>query len=121
MGRYIHTHGILSLMLDPELTPAQFVALCTANPTTTLLDVREPWEVATASIPGSLDIPMGDIPTRAHTALDPDKPIVVLCHHGMRSLSVTVWLRREGFDHAQSLSGGIDQYAREIDPTISLY
>ncbi len=77
-----------NLMLDPEITPTQFAALRAANPAITLLDVREPWEVATSSIPGSLHIPMADIPSQAHTALDPDKPVIVLCHHGMRSLSV---------------------------------
>jgi rhodanese-related sulfurtransferase len=45
----------------------------------------------------------------------------VLCHHGARSLSVTMWLRREGFDHAQSLAGGIDEWSRKIDPTVPRY
>ena len=108
-------------MLNPEITVADFAALRTSGIPLTLLDVREPWETATAALPGSLDIPMGDLPARAHTDLDPDAAIVVVCHHGMRSLSVTMWLRREGFEQAQSLAGGIDQYAREIDPKIPLY
>ena len=87
----------------------------------TLLDVREPWEIATASIDGSLNIPMGELPARANNALDPDAHIVVLCHHGARSLSVTAWLRREGFEKAQSMAGGIDQWSREIDPKVPLY
>ena len=108
-------------MLPPEISPADFAALRAASQPVVLLDVREPWELATAALSGSLDIPMADIPTRAHTALDPDSHIVVLCHHGMRSLSVTMWLRREGFDQAQSLAGGIDAWTREIDPTTPLY
>ena len=108
-------------MLNPEITVADFAALRASGKSFTLLDVREPWETATAAVAGSLDIPMGDIPARAHTALDPDAPLVVMCHHGMRSLSVVMWLRREGFEEAHSLAGGIDQYAREVDPKIALY
>jgi rhodanese-related sulfurtransferase len=108
-------------MLPYEISPAEVAQLRTENKPFTLLDVREGWEVNTAAIPGTLNIPMGEVPSRANNALDPDSHIVVLCHHGMRSLSVTAWLRKQGFDQAQSLAGGIDQYAREIDPTIPLY
>ena len=108
-------------MVDVEISPAQYEAMRQADGNVVLLDVREPWEIASASIPGSLNIAMGDLPAQAHTALDPDQPLVVVCHHGMRSLSVTMWLRREGFDKAQSLAGGIDQYSREIDPGIPRY
>jgi rhodanese-related sulfurtransferase len=114
-------------MLSPEITPEEFNKLRStsnseSNDTTPfLLDVREPWEAQTASIPGATLIPMGDIPSRAHTELDPDQPIIVFCHHGMRSLSVTMWLRREGFEHAQSLAGGIDEWSRKIDPSVPRY
>ena len=108
-------------MLDYEISAAELKKLRDENPTLTILDVREPWEVATASLTGSKDIPMGEVPARAHTELDPDGRIVVLCHHGMRSLSVTTWLRREGFDQAQSLAGGIDGWSREVDPKVPLY
>jgi rhodanese-related sulfurtransferase len=66
-------------------------------------------------------MPMGEVTSRAHQELDPDAHIVVLCHHGMRSLSVTMWLRNQGFDNVQSLAGGIDHWARAIDPSIPLY
>ena len=112
-------------MLDPEITPQDFVKLSADTAGTPaaplLLDVREPWEAETASIPGATLIPMGEITSRAHTELDPDTPIVVLCHHGARSLSVTMWLRNQGFEHAQSLAGGIDNYARTVDPSIPRY
>ena len=112
-------------MLAPEITPEEFLKLREAitggAAAPLLLDVREPWEVETASISGATLIPMGDIPGRAHTELDPDQPIVVLCHHGARSLSVTMWLRREGFDHTQSLAGGIDYWSRSVDPSIPRY
>jgi rhodanese-related sulfurtransferase len=87
----------------------------------TLLDVREPWEIATASVDGSVNIPMGEIPALANNLLDPDAHIVVMCHHGARSMSVTAWLRREGFENSQSMAGGIDQWTREIDPRVPMY
>ena len=108
-------------MLEPEIT-AEVFALQRQGPNgPLLLDVREPWEAALASLPGSVLMPMGDVPSRAHQELDPDQPIVVLCHHGARSLSVTMWLREQGFDHVQSLAGGIDRWSRFIDPGVPRY
>jgi len=86
-----------------------------------LIDVREPWEYATARIEGSLLMPMGDVPTRAHQELDPDERLLILCHHGARSLSVTNWLRQQGFEAAQSIAGGIEEWSRELDPRIPKY
>ncbi len=108
---------------DPpyEITVSEVAQLRAANMPFTLLDVREPWEIASAAIAGSLDIPMGELPARAHNELNPDAQIVVLCHHGARSLSVTEWLRREGFPSAQSMAGGINQWSREVDPAVPLY
>lgn len=87
----------------------------------TLLDVREPWEVETASLPGAMNIPMGDMPMRAHQELEPEAHIVVVCHHGVRSLNVTHWLRQQGFERAQSMRGGIDRWARTVDPRVPIY
>lgn len=86
-----------------------------------LLDVREPWEAELCALPGSRLIPMGDMPSVAHRELDPDTHIVVYCHHGVRSLSVVLWLREQGFDQTQSLAGGIDAWARTVDPSMSRY
>ncbi len=110
-------------MLPPEITPEDFIQLRAKKSydSPLLLDVREPWEFATASLPDSKLIPMNEIPSRADAELDPDAPIVVLCHHGARSLSVTMWLRERGFDHVQSLIGGIDHWSRTIDPTVPRY
>ena len=108
-------------MLDPEITPEAYQKLRAEPNAPLLLDVREPWEVETASIAGATVIPMSEFTSRAHAELDPDQPMVVMCHHGARSLSVTMWLRNQGFEHAQSLSGGIDQWSRAIDPTVPRY
>ena len=108
-------------MLEPEITAEVFARQRQQDNAPLLLDVREPWEFQTASLPGSLLMPMGDVPSRAHQELDPDQPIVVLCHHGARSLSVTMWLRDQGFEHVQSLAGGIDHWSLAIDPAIPRY
>jgi rhodanese-related sulfurtransferase len=107
--------------LDYELAAEDVHALVGASESFTLLDVREPWEYQTAQIEGSMHIPIGDIPSRAHQELDPDEHIVVVCHHGVRSLTVTNWLRQQGFDKAQSMRGGIDAWSRQIDPKVPLY
>ncbi len=88
---------------------------------TVVLDVRESWEFETAKIAGSKHIPMGDIPARFNQELDPEKHIVVVCHHGVRSMNVTAWLRQQGFEKVQSLRGGIDRWARQIDPNVPVY
>jgi rhodanese-related sulfurtransferase len=108
-------------MLSPEITPQEFQELQKQPTQPVLLDVREKWEFDTAHLPNSLLMPMGDVPSRAYNELDPDQPIIVMCHHGARSLNVTMWLRQQGFDHAQSLAGGIDAWSRTIDPSIPRY
>ena len=107
-------------MLDYEISPAETATLLRENKIK-LIDVREPWEFETARIAGSVLMPMGDVPARAHQELDPDERLVVLCHHGMRSMNVTVWLRNQGFEQAQSLRGGIDAWTDEVDPAVSRY
>jgi rhodanese-related sulfurtransferase len=86
-----------------------------------LLDVREPWEYEEARIEGSMLMPMGDVRSRAHQELDPEAHIVAICHHGARSMSVTAWLREQGFEQAQSLRGGIDAWSVEIDSSVPRY
>lgn len=107
--------------MDFEISPAQVKSMLKRGDKFLLLDVREPWEIEKASLEGSKQIPMGDIPSRAHQELDPEEHIVVLCHHGVRSLSVTNWLRQQGFEKVQSVRGGIDGWARTVDPKVPLY
>jgi len=108
-------------MLDYETSVAQVKARLDAGDSIVLLDVREPWEIETAQIAGTLNIPMGDLPARVNNDLDPDGEIIVLCHHGARSLNVTAWLRNQGFERTQSMAGGIEQWSREIDPRVPRY
>jgi len=85
-----------------------------------LLDVREPFELEAASLPDALHIPMREIPVRV-SELDPQAHIAVLCHHGGRSARVVQFLAMRGFAKAQNVAGGIDAYARRIDPSIPRY
>jgi len=107
--------------MEFEISAGQVKALQKSGEAFLLLDVREPWEFETARIEGAKNIPMGDIPARANQEVDPDAHIVVVCHHGVRSLTVTNWLRQQGFEKVQSMRGGIDGWARTVDPKVPLY
>ena len=107
--------------MDFEISGERVKSMLKQGDKFTLLDVREPWELAKASLEGSTNIPMGEVPARAHQELNPEEHIVVFCHHGMRSLSVTNWLRQQGFERVQSMRGGIDGWARTVDPKVPLY
>lgn len=85
-----------------------------------MLDVREPWEHKICLIAQSQTIPMGELQQRANE-LTTEKPLVVICHHGMRSFHATLWLRGHGFENAVNLEGGIDAWAREIDQGMQRY
>ena len=93
-------------------------------PEAVLLDVREPWEVATAALalPGvrSLNIPMQELPGRL-AELPTDQPILALCHHGMRSMQCVAFLVHQGFAQACNISGGIDAWSRTVDPSVPRY
>jgi rhodanese-related sulfurtransferase len=85
-----------------------------------ILDVREGWELNICALPGSVHIPMGQVPARAGE-LDPDRETVVVCHHGVRSLRVAHFLESRGFQNLYNLQGGVDAWAREIDPAMHKY
>ena len=85
-----------------------------------LLDVREPWEVAICALPGARHVPMNAIPARA-AELDPAAETVVICHHGARSFQVGLFLERRGFGRIYNLFGGVDAWARSIDPSMATY
>src|SRR6266852_1101685 len=107
--------------MDYEITTEEVKSKLDKGETFTLLDVREPWEFETASMPGAKLVPMGDVPSRAHQELDLEDHIVVVCHHGVRSMNVTAWLRQQGFEKAQSMRGGIDAGSRRVDAKVPVY
>ena len=102
-----------------ELTP-QAVAALRDTTDIQIIDVREPWEHELCHIEGTLHIPMGQIPARL-AELASDRPLIVLCHHGMRSLQVAHYLLSQGYQDVTNLSGGIDAWARDVDPALALY
>jgi rhodanese-related sulfurtransferase len=90
-----------------------------------LLDVREPGELAVASVRPDdrfelLHIPMYEVPARL-AQLDPQRPVACLCHHGMRSMQVATYLARNGFDEVANVAGGIDAWSAERDPGVPRY
>ena len=86
----------------------------------TVLDIREPVEVAICAIEDSVSIPMQQVPQQLE-ALPRDHPLIVVCHHGVRSAMVTEFLRNGGFDNAWNLAGGIDAWAGLVAPDMPRY
>ena len=85
-----------------------------------LLDVREPWEFEVCRMKGSRLIPLSQLPARLGE-LDPGRTTVVICHHGVRSLRAAAYLEHCGFADVVNLSGGIDAWARMVDPAMAVY
>jgi rhodanese-related sulfurtransferase len=112
---------ITEIPMDYEINPEDVYSKLEAHENFVLLDVREPWEFETAKIAAAKLMPMADVPLRAHQELDPEDHIVVVCHRGVRSMNVTVWLRQQGFENAQSMRGGIDAWSRRVDPKVPVY
>ncbi len=108
-------------MNDLEITPRELANLREKQTAFRLIDVREPYEVKIACLPGSEEIPMGLIPSRLQSLENGGAPIVVICHHGVRSLQVVCWLREQGIENCRSLAGGIERWSQEIDPRIPRY
>jgi len=103
-----------------EINPARAKDMIDARADTILLDVREPWELNIAALPGAVHIPMQDVPDRLDE-LSRDVDLVVICHHGNRSRVVARYLEQIGFDRVFNLAGGIDAWAREIAPDMAEY
>lgn len=112
-----------------QLRPAEFDTWCTQARATGLspmvLDVREAWELQTASVKTGPDftlmhIPMGLVPARLQD-LPTDTPIACLCHHGARSQRVALFLAERGYTRVVNIAGGIDAWSRERDPSVPFY
>ena len=86
-----------------------------------LIDCREPHEHEIVKLSGARLLPMGAIPAAAGEIAALEGPVVVYCHHGMRSAQTAQWLREHGVPHAQSLAGGVDAWAERIDPSLPRY
>ena len=85
-----------------------------------LLDVREPWEFEYCHIEGSVLIPMRELPGEMDQ-FDPDQEIVMICHHGIRSRQMGYYMEQAGFQNIINLDGGVEQWARDIEPSMKRY
>lgn len=108
-----------------SLTVQALAALCAdAHVRPLLLDVREPWETALARIdPGQGDavfVPMMQVPLRL-ADVDRSRSVVCICHHGARSAQVVAFLLQQGYPTVYNLTGGIDAWSREVDPSVPRY
>src|SRR6202051_4758515 len=103
-----------------EIEPVELKARRKRGDKIVVLDVRESEEIAIAPFPDATHIPMGDIPSRL-TELDPEAEWVVVCHHGMRSAQVAMYLARMGFERVNNLSGGIDAWSLTADSATPRY
>jgi rhodanese-related sulfurtransferase len=104
-----------------EITPQEVKRRLDAGEKLRLVDVREPFEFQQAHIEGSELIPMRGVPQALPSLEAEDAPLIVFCHHGMRSLQVVDWLRQQGVEQCRSMAGGIDRWSLEIDSTVPRY
>jgi adenylyltransferase/sulfurtransferase len=103
-----------------EITPVELKRRLDAGEALTVLDVREPWECEIARLPGSINIPLDELPRRLGE-LDAHATTIVMCKAGGRSRRAAQFLAGAGFDQAVNLAGGIDAWARDIDPELPTY
>ena len=102
-----------------DISPQELKARLDRHDALVLLDVREDWETALCRLENATHIPIEEIEFRT-AELDQSEEIVVYCHHGVRSAAVANFLRQQGFK-AVNLQGGLDQWARAIDPRMKRY
>jgi len=85
-----------------------------------VIDVREPWEVDICALADAVNLPLASLPNRLD-AVASDRPVVVVCHHGARSQSAVNFLLSRGYGAALNLTGGIDAWARRVEPGMAVY
>lgn len=106
--------------INADITVAELARRRSDGSAPTVLDVREAEELATARIPEVLHVPMDEIPARIGE-LPKDAELAVMCHGGGRSGQVARYLRTQGFANVRNVTGGIDAWSKEIDPTVPRY
>jgi rhodanese-related sulfurtransferase len=104
-----------------EIEPREVKRRLDAGERMRLVDVREPFEHRQANIGNAELIPMRGVPQSLESLRATPEPLVLFCHHGMRSLQVVEWLRSQGLPNCQSMAGGIDRWSVEIDPSVPRY
>src|SRR5579863_5812814 len=106
-----------------EISPKEAQARLANENGAVLIDVREPEEFAVARVEGAELVPMQKVPAELQRleAMADERDLMVMCHHGVRSLNVVAWLRERGIENCFSVAGGIDQWSVEIDPAVPRY
>ncbi|HLH43771.1 MAG TPA: rhodanese-like domain-containing protein [Bryobacteraceae bacterium] len=106
-----------------EISPREVKRRLAAGEKLHLIDVREPSEFALARLENAEFIPMRQAPAELPRleALAAEAPLIVYCHHGVRSLRVVGWLREQGVEACQSMAGGIDAWSLTVDPSVPRY
>jgi len=102
-----------------EIAPRELQARLLQDPPV-LVDVREDWEFTHCRLQNSINIPLSDLPNRWRE-LDPRQSVVAICHHGLRSHYAAEFLRQNGFKQVLNLTGGIDQWAAQIETEMPRY
>jgi rhodanese-related sulfurtransferase len=103
-----------------EVTPREVSARLERGDKFLFVDVREKWEYETSRIEGAVLIPLREIPANLQR-LAGAREVVFFCHHGVRSMDAAAWMRSQGIEGAQSMSGGIDRWTTEVDPLVPRY
>ena len=103
-----------------EITPRELKDRLDGNERPVLVDVRDDWETKLCRLDSALHIPMEELEFRTEE-LSPGDDIVVYCHHGVRSAAVADYLRRLGFSRVRNLAGGLDAWARAVEPGMRRY
>ena len=107
-------------MAELRIDVSSLAARIAAGDDLFLLDVREPWEFEICHLPGAVNVPLGTLAGFDPAIVQPGQDLIVICHHGMRSLRATMWLRGQGVE-ATNLDGGVDQWAAIVQPDMARY
>jgi len=108
-------------MLPLQITPQEVKQRLDSGEKLRLVDIREPFEFRQARIEGGELIPMRSVAPALSSLEEETSPLIIFCHHGMRSLQVVNWLREQGIETSRSMEGGIDRWSLEIDPSVPRY
>lgn len=107
--------------LEVDVRFVESLAAAIAAGEVQLVDCREEDEWRFNHLPGARWVPLSSFETGAAGLVDDGRPVVVYCHHGMRSMRATTWLRSRGLDQAWSMAGGIHEWSRQVDPEVPTY
>jgi rhodanese-related sulfurtransferase len=111
---------LIPLEISPKEAASDYESLSESSLKPIIIDVREPWEWDIVSLPQALHLPLGRL-LEEELSAPFETPLFTLCHHGVRSLKAAHWLRSKGFTHVQSIRGGIEAWASQVDPRLKRY